>query len=224
MCKLTLEGLYQIAPGSRKANNPTAIVAAINMTAERFYINATPRRLRYFVAQMAFETQDFTKFEEDLNYKDPVRIAQIFKSGFDANKNGVADPAEIEFAKGFIRQPQKLANRAYANRFGNGDEASGDGWRYRGSGGMHTTFKANFLKASMALYGDDRLVRNPDALRDTSNYDVIFLSAGQFWKDNACNELADADAWTKLTGVINGSTVTAPDRKPWLARANAAIA
>lgn len=224
MCKLTLEGLYKIAPGSRKAVNPNALVAAINMTAERFYINATPRRLRYFVAQMAFETQDFTKLQEDLYYIDPARVASIFKSGFDDNKNGVADPVEIEFARGYLRNPAKLGNRAYANRFGNGNEASGDGFKYRGRGFLHTTFKDNYLKASMALFGDDRLVKDPDLLCNTSTYETAALSAGQFWKDNACNALADADAWTKLTGVINGSTKTAEARKPWLARANAAIA
>lgn len=220
MCKLRLEALTKIAPGAVKVVNKQALVDAINAAAEKFFINATPRRLRYFVAQMAFETLDFTKFEEDLYYTDPARVAAIFKSGFDLNKNQKVDPEEIEFAKGYIRNPQKLANRAYANRFGNGDEASGDGWNYRGRGGMHTTFKANYLKASIALYGDDRLVRNPDALSDTQTYEAAFMSAGQFWKDNSLNVLADADAWTKLTGVINGSTSTAEARKPWLRRAN----
>lgn len=235
MCQLRLEALTKIAPGAVAVVNKQALVDAINRAAEKFFINATPRRLRYFVAQMAFETADFTKFEENLNHTGwsladtwPGRFG--IPDGTDAN--GKTKYVKENDNKGRLRNrpnakalslvgnPQAIANNAYANRFGNGDEASGDGWRYRGRGGLHTTFKANYLAASTALYGDDRLVRNPDALSDTVTYEAVFLSAGQFWKDNSLNSLADLDQWTKLTGVINGSTVTAEARKPWLRRAN----
>lgn len=221
MCQLSVDNLLKIAPGAKNAPNINSLVFALNMTASRYGMAASPRRMRFFVAQTAFETQEFTKLVESLNYSDPARIARIFKYGFDLNHNGVVDAAEIEFAKAYVNNAQKLANRAYANRFGNGDEASGDGWKYRGSGLLHTTFKANYLAASIAVYGDDRLVRNPELLRNTVTYEAGALAAGQFWKDNHLNELADADAFTKMTGVINGSTDTAPQRIVYLKRANA---
>ncbi|VFS40942.1 Predicted chitinase [Serratia liquefaciens] len=62
----------------------------------------------------------------------------------------MVDPDEIEFARGYVRRPEKLANRAYANRGGNGPEASGDGWRYRGRGLIQTTFKNNYRAAGNA--------------------------------------------------------------------------
>lgn len=223
MSQLSAANLLKIAPGAKNAPNINALVAALNMVAGRYGINHNPRRLSYFVSQTAFETQDFTKLVENLSYSDATRIAQIFKSGFDLNKNGKVDAAEIEFAKAYVRNAEKLANRAYADRFGNGNEASGDGFRFRGRGFMHTTFKANYLKASMAIYGDDRLVRNPDLLCETNTYEAAALSAGQFWKDNNLNALADADQFTRMTGVINGSTVTAPDRLVYLKRANGLI-
>jgi putative chitinase len=220
MCNLSVSNLLKIAPGAKAAPNIDKLALAINATAKRYNISSSPRRMAYFLSQLAKETQEFTKLEENLFYTDPVRVAQIFKSGFDLDKDGVVDPEEVEFAKGYIRNPQKLANRAYANRYGNGDEASGDGWRYRGMGLIHTTFKSNFLKASMAIYGDDRLVRQPELLIDTTTYEAGALAAGQFWKDNRLNELADADSFTAVTKVVNGSAVTVPERLVYLGRCN----
>jgi putative chitinase len=223
MSQLSVVNLLKIAPGARNAPNLDALAAALNMVAGRFGINHNPRRLAYFVSQTAYETADFTKLEENLFYTDPARVAQIFKYGFDLDRDGVVDPEEVEFAKGYIRNPQKLANRAYALRFGNRDEASGDGWLYRGSGFMHTTFFDNFMRASMALFGDDRLVRQPELLRDTTTYECAALTAGQFWADNNLNQLADADQFTRVTKVINGSERSVPDRIPYLRRANALV-
>lgn len=223
MSQLSVANLIKIAPGARNAPNLDALVASLNMVATRYGINHNPRRLAYFVSQTAFETQDYTKLVENLFYTDPARVARIFKYGFDLDRDGQVDPEEVEFAKGYIRNPEKLANRAYALRNGNRDEASGDGWRYRGSGFMHTTFFDNYMRASMAIYNDDRLVRNPELLRDTSTYECAALTAGQFWADHNLNQLADADQFTRVTKVINGSDATVPDRLHHLRRANALI-
>lgn len=223
MSQLSVAKLIKIAPGAHKAPNLDALVAALNMVAWRFGINHNPRRLAYFVAQTAYETKDYTKLEEDLYYSDPARVARIFKYGFDLDRDGIVDPEEVAFARGYTRNPQKLANRAYALRHGNGDEASGDGWRYRGSGFMHTTFKGNYLSASLALFGDDRLVQNPELLRDSTTYECAALTAGQFWEDNGLNQLADADQFTRVTKTINGSDFSVPDRLPYLRRAKALI-
>jgi len=223
MCQVSVANLLKVAPGAKKAPNINALVSAINASAARYGFNQSPRRMCYFLAQTAVETQEFTKLVENLFYTDPARVAQIFKSGFDLDKDSVVDPEEIEFAKAYLRNPEKLANRAYANRFGNGDEASGDGWKFIGSGLIHTTFHDNYLKASLAIYGDDRLVKNPGLLRDTTTYEAGALAAGQFWVDNGLNQLADADAFTQVTKRINGSTVTVPERMVYLKRANSLI-
>lgn len=223
MSSLSLANLFKIAPGARKAPNPNALVCALNMVAGRYGISNSPRRLAYFISQTAFETQDYTKLSENLNYSDPLRIAKIFRSGFDLDKDRVVDPEEVEFARGFIHNPEALANRAYCNRFGNGDEQSGDGWRYRGRGFMHTTFFDNYMRVSLAIYGDDRLCVDPDLLCEVDTYEAAALSAGQFWADHNLNQLADADQFTRMTVVINGSDQSVPKRLPYLRRANALV-
>ncbi|MFB5082496.1 glycoside hydrolase family 19 protein, partial [Raoultella sp. C349492] len=111
----------------------------------------TPKRQAAFLAQVCHESTGLTVLSESLYYKDPRRVAQIFITGFDLNSNRVIEPAEIEFAKAYVRNPEKLANRAYANRGGNGPESSGDGWRYRGRGPIQTTFKNNYRATGIAL-------------------------------------------------------------------------
>ena len=167
----------------------------------RFDIN-TPKRQAAFIAQVAHESGGFTCATESLYYKDPVRIAQIFKTGFDLDYNGKVDPAEVEFARGYVRNSVKLANRAYANRNGNGNESSGDGYRYRGRGPMQTTGKGNY-KATGDGIGVD-LVANPDLLNDPK---IGALAAAWYWKTNGCNALADADKFSAITVAINGKAM-----------------
>lgn len=168
---------------------------------KRYDIN-TPKRQAAFIAQMAHESLGFTCVSESLYYKDPVRIAQIFKTGFDLNHNGKVDPAEVEFAKGYVRNSVKLANRAYANRNGNGDEASGDGYRYRGRGPLQNTGKGNYQKTGDAIGVD--LVADPDKLADPK---VGALAAAEYWHRTGCNELADKDDFSGITVAINGKAM-----------------
>lgn len=165
---------------------------------QRFQIN-TPKRQAAFLAQIGHESGGFTCVSESLYYKDPERIARIFKYGFDLNKNGKVDPAEVEFAKGYVRNSVKLANRAYANRLGNGSEASGDGYKFRGRGPMQTTGRRNYELTGQGIGVD--LVTDPDRLADPK---VGALAAGWYWSVNGCNALADKDQFTAITVQING--------------------
>ncbi|WP_238582660.1 glycoside hydrolase family 19 protein [Trabulsiella odontotermitis] len=122
----------------------------VSAAAAEFQIQ-TPLRLAAFIAQTGHESTGFSRLSESLYYTDAERVARIFRSGFDNNKNGVIDPAEIAFARAYTRNPEKLANRAYAGRGGNGDEKSGDGWRYRGRGLIQVTFHDNYLLCGQAL-------------------------------------------------------------------------
>ena len=168
---------------------------------EKYGIN-TPKRQAAFLAQIGHESGSLTCVAESLYYKDPVRIAQIFKTGFDLNKNGQVDPAEIEFAKGYVRNSEKLANRAYANRLGNGDEASGDGFRYRGRGPLQTTGKDAYVEATQVTGID--LVSNPDKLKDPVSGALV---AAALWKAMGCNVLADIGDMVTITRRVNGAAM-----------------
>ncbi len=168
------------------------------LACQRFEIN-TPARIAAFVSQCRVETAGFTQLEELLSYRDPERIARIFRTAFDLDKDRKVDPEEIEFAKGFVRKPRELANRAYANRNGNGDEASGDGWRYRGRGLKQLTGRANYTDAAEAL--GRPYVEQPDLV---ALPDDACLTAAWFWHTNKLNVLADSAQWDAITRVVNG--------------------
>lgn len=161
---------------------------------------STPTRQAAFIAQAMIESQNFTAMEENLRYTDPARIARIFRSGFDLDGDRKVDPEEIEFAKGFVRQPEKLANRAYANRNGNGDEASGDGWLFRGRG-FGITGRANYKRASEGVGLGPAYVIKPDLVAQPSD---ACLSFAWYWQSNGCNQMVDAGNFNATTRIING--------------------
>ena len=166
-----------------KAARAELFCEPLNDAMVRFRI-AQPAQKAGFLAQCIHESQGLTKLEEDLFYSDPVRVATIFRTAFDLDKDKVVDPEEIERAKGYVRSPVRLGNVIYANRYGNGDEASGDGHKYRGGGLMHLTFKANYQKASDALGVD--YVAKPELVRQPID---AALTAAWFWADHGCNEI-----------------------------------
>ncbi|MCR9031277.1 glycoside hydrolase family 19 protein [Citrobacter amalonaticus] len=185
--------------------------------AAEFQIN-TPLRLAAFIAQVGHESAGFSHLSESLYYKDAERIARMFRTGFDNNKNGVIEPAEIEFARAYTRNPEKLANRAYAGRGGNGNEASGDGWRYRGRGPIQITFHDNYQLCGKALGLD--LLANPDLLLEFVHG---ARSAAWFWSTNGCNELADKGAFLSITRRINPPAEGQADREARYKKAKAAL-
>lgn len=206
---ITADQLYQFV-GLRDPS----LVDGINGCLDRFGMN-TPRRTRYFLTHAAFETLGFTKFEESLYYSSPERLVAVWPRRFsmDTAKCGPG----MAYACDYTRDPEKLANLVYANRLGNGDFESGDGWRFRGRGCFQLTFQQNYLDYSKAVYGDERCVDDPDLVKLPAD---AMLSAGWFWDTRRLNMLADQDEFTKVTTIINGSGVTVPQRLKVLNKAN----
>ena len=197
-----------------KAARAELFCEPLNDAMVRFRI-AQPAQKAGFLAQCIHESQGLTKLEEDLFYSDPVRVATIFRTAFDLDKDKVVDPEEIERAKGYVRSPVRLGNVIYANRYGNGDEASGDGYKYRGGGLMHLTFKANYQKASDALGVD--YVAKPELVRQPID---AALTAAWFWADHGCNEIMlgtggvlRGDEFDQTTREINPGMQGARERK-----------
>lgn len=211
--QISVEQLSAFAP--HVVGNAVQITNSVNQTMVKFGIDKSERRVRYFMAQTAFETSNFTSWEEDLVYTTPERLVEVWPSRFALQEN---IPGK-EYAPDFVNAPERLANLVYANRDGNGTEGSEDGWVYRGRGGLNLTFLNNYKAASIYLYNDDQVyLNNPDLVAAPKD---AFLSAGWFWATNKLNELADNDSFSKATEVINGSTVTVSQRLQTLNKANA---
>lgn len=202
---ITEQQLLQILPNARPVAG--VFVPALNRAMARFDITS-PVRQAAFIAQLGHESAQLTKLSESLYYKDPERVAQLFKYGFDLNQNGRVDPAEVEFAKGYVRNSEKLANRVYGGRYGNGPEASGDGYRYRARGAIGVTFRDNYRLCGKAL-GVPMLER-PELLEQP---EYAALSAAWYWWDRGLNELADAGLFDRITRVINGGNNGEDERR-----------
>lgn len=169
-----------------------------------------------FVAQSAFETAGYTAFIENLYYTSASRIASVWPSRFYVD-NPVSGKRN---AKNYVRNPQALANAVYADRNGNGPESTGDGYRYRGRGAFHLTFKNNYLACSEALYGDNRLVEQPELVEECW---YAFESALWFWNSAGLHTLARKDDFAGITKKINGSTRTVKAREIYWTTAKAII-
>lgn len=167
----------------------------IQSACERFEIN-TPLRIAAFLAQCAHESGGFTRLVENLNYSAEA-LMRVWPKRFPT----------MEIAMRYHRQPEKIANSVYASRMGNGPEASGEGWKYRGRGLKQLTGKTNYAACGHALGVD--LVANPDLLL---NPEFAALSAGWFWKTNHCSSLAEAREFELLTKRINGGLIGLSDR------------
>ena len=170
---------------------------------DSFGIN-TPARLRYFLAQTAHESQGFTHIEENLNYSAGALVA-TFPKHFTAAE-----------AANYAHNPLAIANRAYANRDGNGDEASGDGWKYHGRGLIQITGKANYAKLSTFMGLGNELVVTPEMLMDRTE---AATSAGAFFAMDGLNHFADIADFEGLTKAINGGLNGLTDRQTWLQKA-----
>jgi putative chitinase len=140
--------------------------------------------------------------EENLNYRAPTLLKLFPRT---PKRAWGFTPEE---AAAYERQPQRIANRIYSNRMGNRDEASGDGWRFRGAGFLQLTGHSNFWHASQAL-GED-FVMQPELVR-TPKYAA--MTAGWFWQTHRLNQYADSGDYLTLTKRINGGTIGLEDRK-----------
>ena len=151
-----------------------------------YHIN-TPLRLAHFFAQIEHES-NLKPIEENLNYSASA-LFRVFRKYFPT----------IEIAEEYQRQPERIANKVYANRMMNGDEDSGDGWRYRGRGFIQITGKSNYIMMSKDTYID--YLNNPEwLLREADS----MVSALWFWKKNNINKYADMDNVREVSRRING--------------------
>lgn len=170
-------------------------VDALNETFERFGID-TPKKQAAFIGQCSHECGNFKVLEENLNYRAET-LCKLWPKRFPS----------LEFAKQYERQPKKIANSVYSSRMGNRDEASGDGFRFRGRGCIQLTGHSSYYHAGKALGVD--FVMEPDLVAQPK---YAALTAGWFWSTHDCNALAQAADWTRLTKKINGGTIGLDDR------------
>jgi putative chitinase len=177
---------------------PDAVIAQIPDTAAKFNIN-TPLRLAHFLAQCGHESGGFRVTQENLNYS-AKGLMGIFKKYF---------PTQA-LAESYQRQPQKIANKVYASRMDNGNESSGDGFKFRGRGYIQLTGRANYTAFGKAINED--IANNPDVV--SGKY--ALLSAAWFWSKNGLNNLADGGSTdqvvTSITKRVNGGTIGLADR------------
>jgi len=175
------------------------MVQAINQVLEKYQIN-TPLRIQHFLAQIYTESGALTVFKENLNYGN-TGLRRVFGKYF----------TELQ-ALHYQRKPEMIANRVYANRLGNGNEASGDGWKYRGRGAIQITGKANYQ--SLANDTGIDCINNPDLL---VYLPYAIISAGWFWDKAKLNAIADKDDVVAVSKKVNGGNNGLDERKKWLA-------
>jgi putative chitinase len=180
-----------------KGHIPDAVLAQIPDTAAKFNIT-TPLRLAHFLAQCGHESAGFKAVNENLNYS-VDGLKRIFGKYF---------PGTL--AEGYARQPEKIASKVYGNRMGNGNEASKEGWKYRGRGYIQLTGKDNY-KAFDATVDDD-ILNNPDLV--ATKYPLMsaawFFERGKIWA--VCDKGSDKSTVTSVTMKVNGGTIGLEDR------------
>lgn len=181
-----------------KGHIPDAVIAMIPDTATKFGIN-TPLRLAHFLAQCGHESGGFRATQENLNYS-AKGLMGIFRKYF---------PTEA-LANAYARQPAKIASKVYGNRMGNGNEASGEGYKFRGRGYIQLTGKENYTAFGKSINED--MVANPDKVAGP----YALLSAAWFFSKNGLHRMADEGASdavvTKITKRVNGGTIGLADR------------
>lgn len=178
-------------------------VASFNMWAESMGVNTT-KRIIHYLSQTVFESNYLKATEENLNYS-ADGLLKTFPKYFNA-----------QTAQTYARNPQKIANRVYANRMGNGNEASGDGWKYRGRGYIQLTGRSQYAAFSKYDLCTANVLNDPDSVgkanKSNPKYYLAQLSALWFWEKNKINQIADSDnggvfgeeVVKRITKVING--------------------
>lgn len=189
---ITLDQLNEILPGAGAMAR--LYLDHINLTMEEFEINVVKRQAP-FIGQVGHESGQLRHVEENLNYS-ASGLLNTFSKYF--NAGNVAN---------YARRPEAIANRVYANRMGNGDEASGDGWRHRGAGLIQLTGKDN--QTACAEYFGIPIEQIGAWLRSPEG---ACRSAGYFWMLNGLNTLADVGNNVGITRRINGGTIGLDDR------------
>lgn len=188
---ITREQLIKAVPGALPKSIDKFILP-LNHVMEKYDID-TPHRIAAFISQLAHESNNLNKLVENLNYTID-QLMKVFPRHFKTR----------DLAVKYAHRPIAIANRVYANRYGNRDEASGDGWHWRGRGLMHHTFKDNYVWMTKDL--DYDYVSHPD---DLFLPEHAAAGAGWFWDVRKLNPIADKKtltAYVQLTVKINGGT------------------
>ncbi len=193
---VTIELLQTICPKTKRAILES-YVDPLNEVADYYELTENNSRIAGFLAQTAHESGGFTSIKENLNYS-AEGLRNTFGKYF----------ADDIIAKQYARQPEKIANRVYANRMKNGPEASGDGFKFRGRGLIQLTGRDNYTKFAEAL---DMTLDETVAYLETPAGAVA--SAGWFWDNNKLNNYCDRDDFVGLTKRINGGTIGLEERK-----------
>ena len=189
------ENLYKINSNLNKSDCDY-YYEALNEVMQEYSIN-TPLRISHFLAQILHESGHFKYKSENLNYS-AQGLRKTFPKYFQTDA----------IANQYARQPEKIANRVYANRMGNGNETSGDGWKFRGRGLIELTGCDNYIKCGQDLGID--LVNNPDLI--ILDPVICVKTAGWFWNKNKLNVYADNDDIKTITRKINGGLTNIDDR------------
>jgi len=169
--------------------------AALEQLLDDYEIN-TPQRVAAFVAQCAHESGNFVFIKENLNYK-AASLMKTFGKYFPT----------ADIAAQYANKPERIANRVYANRMGNGDEASGDGWRYCGRGLIQLTGKDNYT-----FFAGSMDIPVEEAAEYLATFEGAAQSACWFWETNNLNRYADSGDIKGLTRAINGGYIGLEDR------------
>lgn len=172
-------------------------VATFNLWSAQFGITTCIRQVHFF-AQLAYESSGFSRVDENLNYS-AKRLLALFPKYFTK-----------ENVEAYAGSPQKIASRIYANRMGNGNEESMDGWIFRGRGYMQLTGKDNYRAYERSGFCVNKLTDHPEWLCDSPGR---MKSAMWFWWKSGCNRLADNDDVKAITRKINGGYNGLADRQ-----------
>lgn len=191
-----------VAPSDFKLANlkghiPDSVIAQIPDTAAKFGIT-TPLRLAHLLSQASHESGHFKAVTENLNYS-ADGLKKIFPKYFPGNLN-----------ESYARNPQKIANKVYSSRMGNGDEASGDGFRYRGRGFLQTTGKSNYADFNKIV--EDDVLANPDlvATKYALASAAFFFQKNRLWA--ICDQGSTDQIVTLVSKRVNGGTIGLKER------------
>lgn len=210
---ITVEQFTKLFP---LAKTPEEWTAALNAILPKYRID-TPQRLAAFLAQCGHESCGFTSFRENLNYS-ATALATTWPNRYaDDPKATVKTPNDL--AQRLHRQPEAIANNAYAGRMGNGPEESGDGWRFRGYGPIQITGRGNRTTFAHSI---GQTLEESEAYLLTPAGGIE--SACWYWATRNINPLADAGNTLAVTKAVNGGTIGLDDRKTRYAQACTVLA
>ena len=189
--QITQQQLSQILPGNAYIEHWTD---ALNKILPDYDIT-TPQRVAAFLGETYVESAGYTALHENLNYT-AQSLCRVWPSHFTAD---IADQ--------YAHNPERIANRAYAGRMGNGDEASGDGWNYCGRGLIQITGRNNYQ-----AFADSLQMNIADVPAFLQTFEGAIQSATAFWETNNLNQFADSWNIQKLSIKINGGELGLPER------------